>query len=188
MLKWMTRAVLDYYVQFVQKFSKLRQVLFGEKTKVEIVCFSFFLPFSSSKSHSTEQKHHRCWKPIKSFFSLHMLVTSQVSFDAFVSFAMFFFLCIFPCVCFLLISCGAVCHIAFHSCSCCLAQFRRWFFLHLYQRQCVVDRCYQLSSKFLSQRGLYSLCYCNFTAGLQSVVLVRYSLRSHTFKTYSFSR
>lgn len=187
MLKWMTRAVLDYYVQFVQKFNKLRSCLV-KKLKLRLF---FFLPFSSSKSRSTEQKHHRRWKPIKSFFSLHMLVTSQVSFDAFVSFAMFFFLCIFPCVCFLLISCDAVCHIeapAFHSCSCCLAQFRRWFFLHLYQRQCVVDRCYQLSSKFLSQRGLYSLCYCKFTAGLQSAVLVRYSLRSHTFKTYSFSR
>lgn len=46
MLKGMTRAVLDYYVQFVQKFNKLRQVLFGEKTKVEIVCFSFFLSSS----------------------------------------------------------------------------------------------------------------------------------------------
>lgn len=164
--------------------------MFGEKTKVEIVCFSFFLPFSSSKSRSTEQKHHRRWKPIKSFFSLHMLVTSQVSFDAFVSFAMFFFSVFFR-VCVFFSFPGAVCHIeapAFHSCSCCLAQFRRWFFLHLYQRQCVVDRCYQLSSKFLSQRGLYSLCYCKFTAGLQSAVLVRYSLRSHTFKTYSFSR
>lgn len=164
--------------------------MFGKKTKVEIVCFSFFLPFSSSKSRSTEQKHHRRWKPIKSFFSLHMLVTSQVSFDAFVSFAMFFFSVFFR-VCVFFSFPGAVCHIeapAFHSCSCCLAQFRRWFFLHLYQRQCVVDRCYQLSSKFLSQRGLYSLCYCKFTAGLQSAVLVRYSLRSHTFKTYSFSR
>lgn len=164
--------------------------MFGKKTKVEIVCFSFFLPFSSSKSRSTEQKHHRRWKPIKSFFSLHMLVTSQVSFDAFVSFAMFFFSVFFR-VCVFFSFPGAVCHIeapAFHSCSCCLAQFRRWFFLHLYQRQCVVDRCYQLSSKFLSQRGLYSLCCCKFTAGLQSAVLVRYSLRSHTFKTYSFSR
>lgn len=148
--------------------------MFGKKTKVEIVCFSFFLPFSSSKSRSTEQKHHRRWKPIKSFFSLHMLVTSQVSFDAFVSFAMFFFSVFFRvCVFFSFPVVQSV---------------TRWFFLHLYQRQCVVDRCFQLSSKFLSQRGLYSLCYCKFTAGLQSAVLVRYSLRSHTFKTYSFSR
>lgn len=79
---------------------------------------------------------YTCWSP------------HRCPFDAFVSFAMFFFLCIFPCVCFLLISCAALCHIeAFHSCSCCLAQFRRWFFLHLYQRQCVVDVIsYQVNS------------------------------------------
>lgn len=148
MLKWMTRAVLDYYVQlfvFLSFFLFLLQshtVLNKSITGVET--------YSCSSAYT-------CWSP------------HRCHFDAFVSFAMFFFSVFFRvCVFFSFPVLHSVTE-AFHSYSCCLAQFRRWFFLHLYQRQCVVDWCYQLSSKFLSQRGLYSLCYCNFTAGLQSV-------------------
>lgn len=188
MLKWMTRAVLDCYVQFVQKFNKLRSCLVK---KLKLRLFFFLSSFFFFKVTQYWTKASQALKTYKVVLQLTYVGHLTGVIWCLCQLRYVFFLGIFPCVCFLLISCGAVCHIeapAFHSCSCCLAQFRRWFFLHLYQRQCVVDRCYQLSSKFLSQRGLYSLCCCKFTAGLQSAVLVRYSLRSHTFKTYSFSR
>lgn len=167
MLKWMTRAVLDCYVQFVQKFNKLRSCLV-KKLKLRLFFFlSSFFFFKVTQYWTKASQALKTYKVVLQLTYVGHLMPLSASLCFF--FSVFFRVCVFfsfPVV----------------------QSVTRWFFLHLYQRQCVVDRCYQLSSKFLSQRGLYSLCYCKFTAGLQSAVLVRYSLRSHTFKTYSFSR